>query len=180
MPKTRSGVTVELIGAATLKRNFKLYETRIKAAAKRVINISALNIRNDAVKNVPVDEGRLKTTLRPTFYQNGMTAEIGTNAGYGVHVEFGTGPRGRATNTYPLPPGYTHGSGGKMPPIDVIREWAVRHSIPPKFAYVIARKIGKHGLAARPFLTPAYLAERPKFNRRLARVIKNTNAGGKK
>lgn len=68
----------------------------------RQINIqsykSANEIRNTAIDLVPVDTGRLKTSIRvqketsstlPT--NKGVVYEIGTNVEYAAYIEFGTG-----------------------------------------------------------------------------------------
>lgn len=68
----------------------------------RQINIqsykSANEIRNTAIDLVPVDTGRLKTSIRvqketsstlPT--NKGVVYQIGTNVEYAANVEFGTG-----------------------------------------------------------------------------------------
>lgn len=74
-----------------------------KFAAKKLreINIEtykgANNIRNSAVSAVPVDTGRLKTSIivqketsasLPT--NKGIVYEVGTNVEYAPHVEYGT------------------------------------------------------------------------------------------
>lgn len=52
---------------------------------------------------------------------------------YGIFVEFGRRP-------------------GKQPPLNVIYNWCESKRIPTSAAFPIARKIGKEGLPAHPFL----------------------------
>lgn len=43
-------------------------------------------------------------------------------------------------------------AGARMPPIGVIRQWAVDHGMPPEAAYPIARAISERGIQGRPHL----------------------------
>lgn len=43
--------------------------------------------------------------------------------------------------------------GAKMPPLDPIRAWVLRHGMPASAAWPVARKIARDGIKARPVLT---------------------------
>lgn len=155
-----SFLSVKFIGADSVKQRFDQWDASTRNKLKKALNKAALELMNDAKRECPVDMGQLRASIRPTFYQNGLTAEVSTNVGYGAFVEFGTGPLGRATYDGELPSGYVYGPGGKMPPLAPLREWCRRHHIDPRLAFVIARKIGKNGMKARPFMWPAFVKAR--------------------
>ncbi len=99
--------------------------------------------------------GRLRASIRPTFYQGGLVAEVGAQAKYSAFVEFGTGPRGAATNKQDLPDGYSHGPA-YMPPVAALKLWARRILGDERAAFWVARAIKrKGGTEAKPFLGPA-------------------------
>lgn len=162
---------VKLIGEEKLRRNFSLLNALVQTKVKDIVNKHAQNIVNEAKRKTPVDMGGLRASIRASFYQNKMTAEVGTNSNYGAFVEFGTGPLGRQTNTNPLPSSYQHGPGGFFPPLQVIRDWCRRHKIPESAAFVIARKIGRNGMKARPFLYPAFLSVHTEFWKDLKQAV---------
>jgi len=167
----------ELIGVNELKDKFDTTDENTRAKMAAIIRTHSLAIQNDAKILAPVDMGLLRASIKARYYKNGLVSEIGTDTGYALFVEFGTGPAGRRGHPDggPVPASYVHGSGGKMPPIDLILEWMKRKGIRPKgkqtpgslrsLAFLIARKIGKHGMKARPFMFPAYEKNRPAFER---------------
>lgn len=176
-------IKVTVLGVDALKRNIDNFNDHTKARVKQVINKHALNLMNEAKRECPVDMGQLRASIQPSFFnQGGLTAEVSTNVGYGAFVEFGTGPLGRSTYRGELPADYVHGPGGKMPPLEPIREWCRRHHINPNLAFVIARKIGRHGMKARPFMWPALEKVRPEYERELRDLFNNgggfTPSGG--
>jgi len=48
------------------------------------------------------------------------------------------------------------GAGKRFPPIDVIKDWVVRHGMPESAAYPVARKIAVKGITPKPFLRQAF------------------------
>ena len=83
-----------------------------------------------------------------------------------------------------MPEGYVHGNGGKMPPLDLIEEWVRRKGItgrggetPRQLAYLIARKIARNGLPARPFVWPAYQATVGPWEADMRRILTEITSG---
>lgn len=115
-----AGVTVKLMGAAEVRNTLGLLDFAARARFKNVLVDSAMNVQRGAKTNCPVRKvkglgGRLRGSIQVRFYNNGMTAEVGTNVAYAPYVEFGTGVRGAGSAHPPLPPGYVHGSKAGMP-----------------------------------------------------------------
>lgn len=64
----------------------------VEANVKTLVNQTAYEIEADAKALAPVDTGNLRRSINTTFdIQNGgMSAEVGTNVEYAIHVEHGT------------------------------------------------------------------------------------------
>lgn len=102
-------VRIALVGKDEIARHLATMSFAMARDFATLINNSSLSIQNRARELVPVDTGRLRSSIRAQFYKNGLAAEISTNVNYAMFVEFGTGRRGSATGTN-LPPGYQHGA----------------------------------------------------------------------
>lgn len=170
-PQKAPKVKTQLMGADKLRQTMTTLSVLTKARAVATINRYSFELANEAKKGAPVDMGQLRAQIRPSFYNNGLVAEVGTNCGYGAFVEFGTGPLGRSTYPGPLPPDYVHGGRGGFPPLKRIKAWCKRVGIPEKFAFVIARRISRNGLKARPFMWPAFKLVEPRFNAEIRKVV---------
>lgn len=127
---------------------FAVYSEQAKRGVQKAVAVSALAIQKGARQNITrqgaVDTGRLRSSIRTEFFQSKLSAEIGTDVGYGTSIEFGRRP-------------------GSMPPPEALRRWARRVLGNEKAAYPVARAIGRRGTPARPFLGPAYQRERDRF-----------------
>jgi len=140
-------VEVRLEGTEALARTFKTYLARTEAGAKRAVATTAKLIESGAKERVPVDEGRLKGSIRDWYYRGGLTAEIGSDLGYAAAVENGTGPH--------------------EVPWGALYAWALRKSGDKRSAGALAagakRAIAAHGQRPHPYLKPAAEAELPGF-----------------
>lgn len=116
-----------------------------EAAARGVIAETALAVQAGAKRRVPVDTGRLRSSIRAKFTADGLSAIVWTDVQYAAAIEHG------------------RGAGKKAPPSDALAGWLQRHGGDPRLAYVVARSIGEDGFPARPFLRPAAEEQRPMF-----------------
>lgn len=187
VPKKKFGVSATLIGQADLIRTMQRWEFASRGAARRIVNHFAMEIHNKAKENLTeagvVDRGRARSSIRVDFYNDGSAANVIAAVDYAAFIEFGTGPRGKQGNLFggPLPPGYTHHSGnGKLPPLDLIEAWVKRKGITVpvgmtrrSLAFLIAKKIAKQGLPARPFMYPAFAAVQPDYEREIGKFLIN-------
>lgn len=77
-----------------LGRTFTRGAGAVGAASARVLRKTAYDIERDAKDGAPVDTGFLKSSISTTFAGdgrfNGMAAEIGPTAEYGIFQELGT------------------------------------------------------------------------------------------
>jgi HK97 gp10 family phage protein len=117
-----------------------LPEYAAKAVSAHAIAVQARAKQN--ISDIPaVDTGRLRSSIK--IQGSGISARVGSDVNYAPSIEFGTRPH--------------------FPPLEPIRQWCRRHQLPEGIAYVIARKIARNGTPAKPFLFPAFEAERPNF-----------------
>ncbi len=126
-----------------LQRQLKEVAKKDKKAALKGMIATGYEIHSEAVKKVPVDMGRLRTSLAVESDSNKMEVRIGTNVKYAPFVEFGTRPH--------------------TPPIEPIQEWADRKGAD---AGAVWMSIRKHGTKPHPFLRPA-------FSEKVGNLIKN-------
>lgn len=142
-------------------RDTEIVLNRIAIAAKQavrdVVNESAVNIQREARRRCPVDEGRLRSAIRPEFYRGGLAADIGPwDIEYAIYVEFGTRPH--------------------VPPWRPLYRWALRKAKGDRRrAGAIAGRaraaISKYGQQPQPFLFPAWEQERPKYLEGISKAV---------
>lgn len=134
----------------------------VRTGAQREVRSTALAIQSDARMRVPVASNRLRSSINTKFRGDKMGAEVFTDVHYARRVEEGRKP-------------------GRMPPSSALEAW-VRTKITAAekeikgIAFVIARKIGREGTEAQPFLGPAAEKEKPRYfiaMRTMLRNIKN-------
>lgn len=93
------------------------------------------NGRFRSISGNAIATGRLYDSIAYKVSFDGIESSIEFEMeSYGVYVDGGRRP-------------------GKMPPLKKIKEWTSIKGIPEKYAFPIARNIGKHGIAARPFFS---------------------------
>lgn len=172
---------VEIQNLDALRRKLGLLTEAERAACAVEVKRSALTIQNAAKRRVPVDRGNLRNRTTHEISRDEQEATIGVmGSGEGdlrlqaLAVEFGRRP------------------GMKQPPIDALLGWVRRKRLTGSYsvktkrrigsrasqdaedrsvAFLVARKIAKHGTPARPFLFPSYEEERPKFLSRLRKAL---------
>lgn len=119
---------------------------------------STLEVLRDAVKNAPVDTGRLRASILPDIQvdQNEVRGVVGSDVEYAPAVEFGSRPH--------------------MPPIEPLAQWVRRHNIGEEgyeygIAMLIAWKIKAHGTKAQPYLVPAFEKNETNIRRRFENAV---------
>lgn len=143
----------------TLARfDMKKFEPQVQQCFDRF----GLRVELEAKQAVPVDEGRLKTSV---FQQPGrLSSTVGASANYASFQEFGTRKFAAAYVTT-LPPDWqafaaqyrgAGGNGNFQQFVQSLMGWCKRHGISDKAAYPIALKILRDGLKPQPFLYPAF------------------------
>lgn len=154
--------------------DIKKKSEEIQQKVKDQVNKSALAIETDAKTKVTTDRGRLKTSIRARFKDGGLISLVGSDVDYAPFVEFGTkskvdipaGLEGYAMQFK----GSKSGSWDEL--LKRIAAWAKRNGIEEEAVPLIAMKIAKNGVEARPFLFPALEAEKPRLISGLEEAIK--------
>ena len=155
-------ITVRMHGAKRTRRQIGAFSVLVKENIRRQVMTSALAIQGGARRRVSVDVGQLRNSIRPVFYDDGLSAEVFTDVLQGPFVEFGTRPH--PTSKFP-------GRARKMPPPGVLKDWIRRHGLSiPEF--VLRRHIMRHGTEAKPFLFPAWEEERPDYFRGIRAAVR--------
>jgi hypothetical protein len=146
-------VTVENV--EDIKRALKEMGEESKKEIAKEVYATALDVKNQAKLNLKAlrawDEGNLANSILAEKIEDGLAAEIGPEAPYGPYVEYGTKPH--------------------FPPLDALKGWAKRHGF--KSAWPICKKIAEKGLAARPFLSPAWFSMEKEFYKRIEKIVNN-------
>jgi len=136
---------IEISNSKELEKNIKAFAKQAAMTIDDAVDIFAHEVRNEAISILDTKKtnntGRLKQSISVQKTKEGGR-RVGTETGYGLYVEFGRGP-------------------GKMPPIDVLTRWVelklkIKGKAAKAVAFMIARKIGKRGTKAQPFLRPAF------------------------
>jgi hypothetical protein len=140
-------VTLRLEGAEELSASLARSPQIVASEEARAMTASLLLLEADARRNVRHDTRRLMNSITSTQERRGRTlvGRVGPSVRYGLYVE-----RGRRAYNRP-------------PPVAALRGWARRHGIPERALYVLARKIGRRGIPARPFLGPAWVKNRDRI-----------------
>ncbi len=104
---------------------------------KKVLFLSMQKMMELAKRRVPVDTGRLRSSINLTPVYPGATKyTLADGVDYGVHVEYGTLPH--------------------FPPVKALADWSKRVLGDEKLGFIIARKIAREGTQATPFFRPAF------------------------
>jgi HK97 gp10 family phage protein len=116
---------------------------------------ATLLVSRDAKINAPVDTGRLRASITPEVRRgagmdNVVIGVVGSNVTYAPYMELGT--------------------QAHFPPVAALETWARRHGLT---ALVVARAIGRRGLAARRFLQRAFEDNRDRIKNILERAVKS-------
>lgn len=146
-------IKLGLIGGKELDRVIAKMSTEKKRLVKGEVHASAIDVQREAKERLKEqkawDTGHLANTVIVERSPDGMIAEVGPTAPYGVYVEAGARPH--------------------FPPLDALEGWAKRHGF--SSAWPICKAIAERGLKARPFLFPAWLAVEGKFFRKLKEIL---------
>jgi phage gpG-like protein len=153
---------IEIPGLAAFVRKYagagKIIDDELAKAGQR----AGLAVEAGAKRYAPVDTGNLRRSI--TTKTAGRVTVVGTNVQYARVVEFG------------------RGAGTTPPPTAPIAAWLSRHGGDPNAAYVVARAIGRRGIAGRSYLLKAFHELTPKIRAEFAqvpkRVIARLSGGG--
>lgn len=83
------GLKIEIEGANALIQGLKGLGDAVQGIVEEEIEVGVQDIRTTAVSLVPVDTGRLRSSIQAE--SSGLTGEVSTNVEYAAYMEFGTG-----------------------------------------------------------------------------------------
>jgi len=132
-----------------LRVDLERYNNTIQKGIKSEIQRATLNIQTGAKQRVAVDTGTLRSRIETEIIHLGFTGRVIANTNYAEGLELGT----RAHVIVPR--------RSKM------LAWKARGSK----TWILAKKVNHPGTRPKPFLGPALDHERPRFMRRVGKVI---------
>lgn len=144
-------INVEILGTKETKTAFERLQKLSAQKAKEVVNTSAINIQREAKKRCPVDTGRLRSSIRMEFFEDGLAGQVGTDVQYAPAVEFGTAPH----EIRPKKKKALYWPGADHP----------------------VKRVMHPGTKPHPFLFPAAEQERPKFIQAIMQALRELEAG---
>lgn len=119
----------------------KLNKKEMLDKSKEVLWKSMNKMMELAVKDAPVDTGRLKNSIHLIPMSSGSNHYILTDGvDYGIHMEFGTKPH--------------------WVPVSALKGWSRRVLKNEGAAYAVQNNISKYGVEASPFFRPALIQVR--------------------
>jgi HK97 gp10 family phage protein len=149
---------INITGMNELKAYMKRFKLSINARVKSAVTKSMYLIEKDAKKLAPVNTGRMRASISKEieYIKNAsIKARVGTNVGYGYHVECGRPP-------------------GSFPPVFAMQKWVAQKGLlyagtkkkirantisgyndVRNLEFLISRNIARHGIKAKPFMKPA-------------------------
>ena len=146
-------VTMTSSGYKELQRDLRKMSKETAVKVKKETYASGLDVRKEAQDRLKAsktwDTGNLANSILVDRLEDGSIVAIGPTALYGPYVEFGAKPH--------------------FPPADALEDWAKRHGFDS--AWPICKAIAEHGLPAKPYLLPAYLAIEGKFFNRVKGLL---------
>ena len=153
-------ITATVQGADALDRKLAQVTPVTARLLRRELTASLLLIEADAKAHVAQDTRALARSITSRVDGIGLdlAGQVGPSLNYGANVEFG------------------RRAGAKMPPVDALLGWVVRHGLArsPKqargVAFAIARKIARRGIPPRPYMAPALARNLPDIRARFARI----------
>ncbi len=149
----RFGVLVKVEGIKSSKANIAKLKKLAHRGMVECTAKSAIKVQNNARQSSAVDTGRLRSSIRINFTDDGTGADVGSDVEYASFIEQGTMPH--------------------FPPVQALKAWARRVLRDEGAAFLVARAISRRGTNPRPFLQPAWDSERRKYVRCVDREIRS-------
>lgn len=127
-------VTIQVRGLAQAAR--RLDPARLDAVALGAMGESLQYVKGLVQERVPADRGLARASITAELRGRSLLGDLRGIVGHAPTVTYmGTLEEGRR-------------AGARMPPVEAIRPWVVRHGMPAEAAFLVARAIGQHGLKA--------------------------------
>ncbi|PTX14456.1 HK97 gp10 family phage protein [Pontibacter mucosus] len=193
----------KVTGVSSVVRGLATFGQKGKEAAARVVQATAMDVRNEAISNAPVYMGKLRQSIINKVDASGLRVSTEVGVFYGAFVEFGTGMYVEVPAEMQAEAMKFKGMKGQGTWADLIEDlidWVRQKGITGTYsvktrrrtgnkrandrqdaevAYLIAMSIIRKGRKPQPYLYPAYVkyrAElRPRLRIALERLVKETN-----
>ena len=167
-------VSVNIKGFKEVEKALKQFGKEGQAVALDVTFTTAQNIERDAKAEAPINYGELRKTIRSLKVENEVKYKVQANEPYAAFVEFGTGAKVSIPSGWEsIAADFKGRQGGTYEEgLANITEWCKRKGIDVKKAKFIFFLILKNGMAAQPFMYPAFIKGKKTFYKDLKYRIK--------
>ena len=164
-------ITIKLKGFDKTIKDVQKLATDTNKNAKIALVSFGSRVELQAKRNAPANEGKLRSSINPTFDNKTFTVKITVATDYAAYQEFGT-RKFAAAYVGTLPQEWRtyaatfkgKGGGTFQDFVKSIMEWARKTGhIPVEAAYVTALKILREGIKPRKFLYEAVKDNLPKL-----------------
>lgn len=148
-------MSVQVKGMLAVIAAFDGVNAEAERAVKRVVRKTAVRVEGRAKELVPVDTGRLRSSITHEIDASGFSGTVGTNVEYARDVEFGR-------------------MGGDLSRGDLrgLAGWMNRKGIEgASRRRRIVTGVASHGTRAQPYLFPAWEQNRKQFLDELTAVL---------
>lgn len=132
------------------------FDTEFNTKLKKIILSNAYQIERNAKKRVPVDTGKLRSSIRVQIYLGGLSVDVGSDLPMAKYVEYGTPPH-RSSKDHDVF-------------VAAIKAWSRRHG-KESYWYPILHKIQTHGTQPRPYLNNSFNEQRSKINDDISSLV---------
>lgn len=136
---------------------FSAWSTQLEERLRTVISDTAKVAEYEAKRRVPVDRGTLRASIHTAFSDNGMAVVVGPPESMQAIVM----EKGRR-------------AGSRMPPVNVIELWALRHGYPRGMGFVIARSIARKGIKGRGYMEQARVVAYQRLEQLLDEMLRDS------
>ena len=143
-----------------------------------VVSGIAYNIQDNAKELAQAkkvwDLGGLVDSIKVEKQENNLTYRVTSYAPYSAYMEFGTGAKVQVPTEFKDIASKFRGKskGSFQEGLNSIKIWCKHKNIDEKYAYIIFITILNEGIAPRPFMYPAFVYGRMKFNKELRDELK--------
>jgi len=165
-------ISINKVNTKKIEKAIKEYKKNAIVEIQGVNLNTASNISEIAKKNVNVDRGTLRNSIRVDNFEE-INYNVGTSLPYAPYIEFGTGRKVKIPSEFKDLANKARKNKGQSfdKGLENIKRWCKRKGIDVKFAYVIFVNLLTNGMEAKPFFYPAFVQGRKSYNKDIKNAL---------
>ena len=159
-------------GLENIIKRYKDAGLDIRKTVEAIVTVTALEGRNEAVKNAPAAFGKLRQSIAVEKVSK-LEQAVVANADYAPYVEFGTGGKVSVPSEWAQLASSFKGQNFSFDDqLERIRNWCRLKGIDEGAAYPILITVLREGLEPRPFMYPAWQLVKKNFRKEMEKLPK--------